>query len=184
MATLTHAGAVGHCISAGPPSKCRHLLGILWTFYGQVTELLENAAGAFVEEDASFEGRSGNPILEGANTHADKSRLTGEVAHGVLIPQPQQAMGLLEAGQESQSFSSESWNTEIPAASPKSEPAPARVLPTERPTSRSHSAPQVPPCHRKSFIFLQVKLLTVFLRQQSRLPLFCGGREPKPETGS
>lgn len=31
-------------------------------------DLLEKAAGAFLEEDASFEGKSGNPVPEGANT--------------------------------------------------------------------------------------------------------------------
>ena len=91
MATLTHAGVAGHYISPGPPSKCRCLLSILWAFYGQVTELLEKAAVAVVEEDASFEGRSGNPVLETANTHTGKSGLTSEVAHELLSPQPQQA---------------------------------------------------------------------------------------------
>lgn len=44
MATLTHAGVVGHYgISRGPLSKRQCLLGILWAFYGQVTELLEKA---------------------------------------------------------------------------------------------------------------------------------------------
>lgn len=108
MATLTHAGMVGHySISRGPLSKRQCLLGILWAFYGQVMELLEKAAGLFVEEDASFEGRSGNSVLEGANTCTGESGLTSEVAHELLSPQPQQAMGPLEAGQESKSFSSE-----------------------------------------------------------------------------
>lgn len=55
MATLTHASMVGHySISLGPSSECGCLLGILWSFYGQVTEPLEKVAGAFVEEDESF----------------------------------------------------------------------------------------------------------------------------------
>lgn len=54
-------------------------------------EPLEKAAGAFVEEDGSFEGRSGNPVLEGANTRTGKSGLTSEIAHELLSPQPQQA---------------------------------------------------------------------------------------------
>jgi len=134
MATLTHAGVVRHySISPGPPSKCQCLLGIFWAFYRQV-ELLEKAAGAFAEEDASFEGRSGNPVLEGANTCMGKSGLSSKVAHELLSPQSQQAVGPLEAGQKSKSFSKETWNTEIPAASPKSESAPVWVLTTELPT--------------------------------------------------
>lgn len=67
MPTLTHAGVVGHCSTApGPPRKCGHLADILWVFYGPVTELLEKAAGAFEEEDASFEGISGKQVLQGA----------------------------------------------------------------------------------------------------------------------
>lgn len=74
VATLAHAGVVGHySISTGPPNKRRCLLNILWRFYGQERELLEKAAGVFVEENASFEGISVNPVLEGANTHNDKS---------------------------------------------------------------------------------------------------------------
>lgn len=54
---------------------------------------LEKAAGAFVEEDASFEGKTGNPGLESTNTGTGKSGLTSEVAHELLSPQPQQTMG-------------------------------------------------------------------------------------------
>lgn len=154
MATLTHTGVVGHySISTAPPRKCQCFLSILWTFYGQVTELLEKAAGAFVEENASYEERSGNPVPEGANTHTGKSRLTSEVTRELLSPQPQQATGPLEADLESKSFSSETWNTEIPAASPKSEPAPAQVLPTELLTSSSRSARRIPLCDKTALFF-------------------------------
>lgn len=83
-----------------------------------------------VEEDASFERRTGNSDLENTNTGTGKSGLTSEVAHELLSPEPQQAMGPQETGQENKSFSSEAWNSEISPMNPKSVPAPAWVLPT------------------------------------------------------
>lgn len=47
---------------------------------------LEKAAGVLVEEDASFEGRTGNPDLESTNTGTGKSELTSEAAHELLSP--------------------------------------------------------------------------------------------------
>lgn len=91
---------------------------------------LGKAAGAFVEEDTSFEGRTGNSDLESISTGTGKSGLTSEVAHELQNLQPQQAMGPREAGQENKSFSSEAWNTEIPPANLKSVPALEWVLPT------------------------------------------------------
>lgn len=94
--------------------------------------------------------------------HTSKSRLTSEVGHELLSPQPQQAMGPLAAGRESRSFSSETWNTEIPAASPRSEPVPA----WSRQQSYQLPAPALPGrylCATESFIFLQVKFLTAIL---------------------
>lgn len=40
---------------------------------------LEKAAGAFVEKDASFEGRTGNPDLESTNTGTDLINLGSQV---------------------------------------------------------------------------------------------------------
>lgn len=106
-----------------------------------------------------------------------KTRLTSEVAHELLSPQPQQAMALLEAGQENRRFSCETWNTEIPAASLKPEPAAAQVLPSEprtpapalpgrglRVTKQLHFSPCKNPRSNSS---LHVT--------ESLLQLFCGG---------
>lgn len=67
LPTLAHAGAAGHYSTApGPPSKGGCSAAGLWVVYGLVMEPLEKAAGAFAEEDVSFEGISGKQVLEGA----------------------------------------------------------------------------------------------------------------------
>lgn len=66
-----------------------HFMGILWTGNGA-----GESSSFFVEEDASFEGRIGNPDLKSTNTGTGKFGLKSEAANELLSPQPHQAMGL------------------------------------------------------------------------------------------
>lgn len=106
-----------------------------------------------------------------------KTRLTSEVAHELLSPQPQQAMAPLEAGQESRSFGCGTWNTEIPAASFKQDPAAAQVPPSEPLTPSSRSARPGSPCD-KTLHFSPRKnprSNSSLHATESLLQLFCGG---------
>lgn len=105
-----------------------HFIGVLWTGNGA-----GESSWCVCGKGCKFWGKNWKPRSgEYQYRHRpDKSGLTSEAAHELLSPQPQQAMGQWEAGQEDKSFSSEAWNTEIPSVNPKSVPAQAWVLPAE-----------------------------------------------------
>lgn len=179
MATLTHAMMVGHCsISLGSPSKCWCVLCILWALCGQVIEL-EKGVGVFVEEDASFERRTGNQIW--------RVPIQTQVNLGSQVR--------LHMSSWAQSPSNP-WDHEKMVRKTKVLVVKLGILILNQCQLQHGSCPQgynfqVLLCpagtsvQQNSFIFLQVKFLTVMEAPScncSHLQLFCGGIEIKQET--